>query len=180
MARILSTILLVTSLLSASTIFAQGSRERLSLPDVPVVDANGDKEGFVSRLSVRGTVILAFTFTECTTLCPLTNAILADVDARIGQTGAAVFIVTLSLDPVDDSPEKLAKAAAEIGASGRWLWLTAAPMDTILLLDSLRFPAGPIEDHDTIFLIGDMATGEFIRVVGLPEPESLLDIALAF
>jgi protein SCO1 len=154
--------------------------EQLTLPDAPVTDAAYQTEGFVSRLNAAGTVIVNFSFIECTTLCPITNAILAEVDDRIVAEGLPLTIVTLSIDPVNDTPERLAEAAQAVGASERWLWLTAAPMDTFLLLDSLGLPPGPIEDHNPMLLIGNVGTGEFHRIVGLPEPDGLVDLAMRF
>ncbi|TAG29886.1 MAG: hypothetical protein EAZ40_02070 [Rhodobacterales bacterium] len=154
--------------------------EQLSLPDAPVTDAFYQTEGFVSRLQGAGTVIVSFSFIECTTLCPITNVILAEVDDRIVAEGLPLTIVTLTIDPVNDTPEKLAEAAQAVGASDRWLWLTAAPMDTFLLLDSLGLPPGPIEDHNPMLLIGNVGSGEFQRLVGLPEPDGLIDLAMGF
>jgi protein SCO1/2 len=154
--------------------------ERLTLPDAPVTDASYQTEGFVSRLHAAGTVIVSFSFIECTTLCPITNVILAEVDDRIVAEGLPLTIVTLTIDPVNDTPEKLAEAALAVGASDHWVWLTAAPMDTFLLLDSLGLPPGPIEDHNPMLLIGNVGTGEFHRIVGLPEPDGLIDLAMGF
>jgi protein SCO1 len=154
--------------------------EQLILPDAPVTDASYRVDGFVSRLHAAGTVIVSFSFVECTTLCPITNAILAEVDDRIVAEGLALTIVTLTIDPVNDTPAKLAKAAGEVGASDRWIWLTAAPVDTFLLLDSFGFPPGPIEDHNPMMLIGNVGTGEFQRIVGLPDPDGLIDLATGF
>ncbi len=154
--------------------------ERLALPDAPMTDSSYRVEGFVSRLHGAGTVIVSFSFVECTTLCPITNAILAEVDDRIVAERLPLTIVTLTIDPVNDTPAKLAEAAQAVGASDRWLWLTAAPFDTFLLLDSFGLPAGPIEDHNPMLLIGNVGTGEFQRIVGLPEPDGLIDLATGF
>lgn len=155
-----------------------GPVERLRLPDVPVTDAQHRTEGFVSRFRASGTVIVSFAFTECTTFCPLTNTILTVVDERIVADRLPITLVTVSIDPVNDTPDKLAAAAADYGASPAWIWLTAAPMETFVLLDSLGLPPGPISDHDPMLLIGDVRTGMFRRIVGLPEPERLIDLAL--
>ncbi|RJL19441.1 hypothetical protein C9E82_20050 [Paracoccus siganidrum] len=145
-----------------------------------VTDARYHTEGFVSRFQRKGTVIVSFAFTEWTTLCPLTNAILTQVDDRILTEDLPITLVTVSIDPVSDTPEKLAATAADYGASEDWVWLTAAPMETFLLLDSLGLPPGPIESHDPMLLIGAVRTGAFQRIIGLPEPERLIELALGF
>jgi protein SCO1 len=173
-------LLLILVTLPSFALAEGATTEQLTLPDAPVTDASYQTEGFVSRLHAAGTVIVSFSFVECTTFCPITNAILAEVDDRIVAEGLPLTIVTLTIDPVDDTPEKLAQAARDVGASDRWLWLTAAPLDTFLLLDSLGLPPGPIEDHNPMLLIGNVGSGEFQRIVGLPEPDGLIDLAMRF
>jgi protein SCO1 len=166
--------------LCCATVAAGQVTEQLSLPDAPVFDAQATRAGFVTRLAGQGTVIISFSFLDCATVCPISNTILADVDDRIDAGNLPLTIVTLSIDPVNDTPGRLAEAALAMGAGPRWLWLTATPQDTWLLLDSLGLPPGPIEDHDPMFLIGNAATGEFLRVVGVPEPDQLIDLAMGF
>ena len=173
-------VLLVLATLPTLALADRAKTEQLALPDAPVTDASYRVDGFVSRLHSAGTVIVSFSFIECTTLCPLTNAVLAEVDDRIDAEGLPLTIVTLTIDPVNDTPAKLAEAAEAVGASERWLWLTATPGDTFLLLDSFGLPPGPIEDHNPMLLIGNVGTGEFQRIVGLPEPGGLIDLATAF
>lgn len=174
------TLLLVLATLPTMAWAERAATEQLVLPDAPVTDASYRIDGFVSRLHSAGTVIVSFSFIECTALCPMTNAILAEVDDRIVAEGLPLTIVTLTIDPVNDTPAKLAEAAGAVGASDRWIWLTAAPVDTFLLLDSFGLPPGPIEDHNPMLLIGNVGTGEFQRIVGLPEPDGLIDLATGF
>jgi protein SCO1 len=173
-------LLLVLATLPTMACAERATVEQLVLPDAPVTDASYRVDGFVSRLHGAGTVIVSFSFVECTTLCPLTNAVLAEVDDRIDAEGLPLTIVTLTIDPVNDTPAKLAEAAESVGASERWIWLTATPGDTFLLLDSFGFPPGRIEDHNPMMLIGNVGTGEFQRIVGLPEPDGLIDLATGF
>jgi protein SCO1 len=163
----------------ATQAFGQAT-EHLTLPDAPVFDASATGTGFVTRLSGQGTVIISFSFLDCTTICPISNTIPAKVDDRIDEGALPLTIVTLSIDPVNDTPSRLAEAATAMGAGPRWLWLTASPQDTWLLRDSLGLPPGPIEDHDQMFLVGNAATGDFLRVIGLPEPDQLIDLAMGF
>lgn len=152
--------------------------EQLVLPDIPVTDKEGATAGFVSRLAQAGPVLIGFSYTGCVSLCPITHAILADVDQGMrGSKAPPLTIVTLSIDPANDTPERLAATARELDASPRWQWLVASPADTPALLSALGVASGPIESHDPVFLLGDMASGEFRRIVGLPDPRELLRLA---
>ncbi len=164
---------------------AAGAREfaleSLSVPDVSVVDHRGARGGIRSRLAGRGTLLISFTYTGCETLCPITNAILAQVDARLRDVDhRPLHIVTLSLDPERDTPEALSGMAGSLGASEGWTWLTATPADNRRLLESLGADVVTLESHDPMFLIGNLTDGRFVRVVGMPEPARLIAIARSF
>ena len=106
------------------------------------------------------------------------SLLLLGVDDDLSDTGLPdVKIATLTIDPVNDTPQKLKATRDSLKASERWLWLTAGVRGTRPLLDALRFPPGAIEDHDPVFLVGRACSGKFKRVVGLANPEDLVQLA---
>jgi protein SCO1/2 len=162
---------------SRATVSSMGA-EKLMLPDLRVTSATGESGGFRSLLPERAPIILSFTYTGCESLCDITNAILLQVDVELIEAGQAdARIVTLSIDPENDTPEHLDAARRELGSSDRWLWLTGGVRGTRPLLDALRFPAGAIEQHDPIFLVGRRCSGQFTRVIGLVDPGRIVALA---
>lgn len=152
--------------------------EHLAPPDIPVTDADGHSEGFVTRLQPRGPVIISFFYTGCLSLCDVTNGILYGVDRTIAEDGSApITLVSLSIDPFNDSPAALRKSAANFTPSDDWLWLTAGLRGTEPLMDGLGVAFDSIMTHDPMFLVGDFCSSEFVRVVGLPDPENLIALA---
>lgn len=158
---------------------ATSGQEALVLPDYPVEGAQGLRGTLRSLLPAEAPVILSFTYTGCQSLCDITNAVLLGVDDLLRDGDDGTRIVTLSIDPAHDTPDQLESSRKELGTSDRWLWLTAGVRGTAPLLDALRFPPGRVEDHDPVFLIGRVCTGSFIRIVGLPAPEDLINYANA-
>lgn len=152
--------------------------ETLVLPDVPVTDATGLTRGFTTRYLGAGPLLIGFTYTTCGSICPIGHAILAEVDrALAGPAAPPLRIVTVSIDPGNDTPERLAAAAREFEASARWDWVVADQGGASALLDAFGVPPGPPEFHDPLFLLGDLADGRFRRIVGLPDPDEILDLA---
>ena len=149
--------------------------EYLKIPNVPVTDTNHETRGFISRFSGSGTLILSFTYTHCETLCPVTNAILAGVDESLEDD--PITIVSISIDPQSDTPTALKESAEALGASDHWVWVTANPSDNRMLLDSLGVDVVTLNEHDPTFLIGDICTGTFTRIIGVPRPDMLLELA---
>jgi protein SCO1/2 len=160
-------------------LIATSGEEALILPNYPVEGAQGLRGTLRSLLPAEAPVILSFTYTGCESLCDITNAVLLGVDDLLREGDDGTRIVTLSIDPVHDTPNQLESSREELGTSDRWLWLTAGVRGTAPLLDALRFPPGRIEDHDPVFLIGRVCSGRFIRIVGLPAPEDLISYARA-
>lgn len=156
------------------------SHETLTPPDIPVTDAEGHTEGFVSLLKERQPLILTFMYTQCESICAVTNAILYSIDQSLAMDdGDPITLVSLSIDPANDTPQALKQSAEDFKASDDWLWLTAGPRGTSPLLDSLGATFDSIEDHDPMFLIGDLCSSTFTRVIGIPEPEALIAMARA-
>lgn len=155
-----------------------GGEERLVIPDMPVTSDRGHKAGLRTLLPPDAPVIMGFTYTNCDSICDVTNAILLDVDQRLaGSASSRTRIVTISIDPANDSPDRLAAARAELEASDRWLMLTAGQSGTRPLLQALRVPTGRIEAHEMMFLVGRPCSGRMTRILSFADPEMLLRLA---
>jgi len=61
-----------------------------------------------------------------------------------------IRIFTLTLNPVEDTVERLAVRAKERGASGRWRFLTGEAGDVYRLLDRLGVRVGGLDEHPSI------------------------------
>lgn len=93
------------------------------LPGFELVDHQGRAVG---RDELLGTPWVAdLVFTRCALACPRMTAAMARLDRRLPARG--VRLVSVSVDPVHDTPEILAAYAARHGASERWRFLTGEP-----------------------------------------------------
>lgn len=152
--------------------------ETLRIPDVPVIDTHYRTTGFVSRFADAGTVVISLTYTGCETLCPISNVILQQLDRALADSNVPhIQIVTLSIDPDKDTPETLQASAERLESSERWTWLTATAEHSRMLFSSLDVDVNELEEHDPMFLVGNVSTGRFIRVVGMPDPDQLFAIS---
>lgn len=88
-----------------------GTQQNVPLPaniaSMPLVDENGNT---VTLASFKGkTVVLTDFLTTCQEICPITTAVLAQVDSAIQKAGLSdkVQIVDISVDPGRDDPARL-------------------------------------------------------------------------
>src|SRR6185295_19364343 len=122
--------LLLLALLVASP-DAQASRWGQDyVPNVPVVTHDGKVLNFYDDLIKDKIFVVSFLFTSCRDVCPIAAARLAQLQERLGdRMGKEIFFYSISIDPENDTPDKLKKYAEAFGAGPGWLFLTGIPED---------------------------------------------------
>jgi protein SCO1/2 len=97
----------------------------LSMPLPAFVLTNERGEPYGSA-DLKGRVWVAdFVFTSCPTACPKLTATMAKIQHRGRNLGDAFHLVTFTVDPDNDTPERLAAYALRYHASpARWSFLT--------------------------------------------------------
>ena len=84
---------------------------KVSVPEITVLDQDGRKLNFFRDLVKGKTVAINFIFTTCTTICPPMGATFAKVQTLLGErAGKDVQMISISVDPVTDTPERLKPA----------------------------------------------------------------------
>ena len=115
----------------ACVLLAACSRGRAEMmPSFTLVDQAG---ATVKSESLRGRVlVVSFVFTTCVEACPLVTAQLARVQARARteKLDERVRFVSITLDPVTDTPDVLRRYASAYGIDlTTWHFLTGAAAD---------------------------------------------------
>jgi protein SCO1 len=157
---------------------AAGSAKEVSVrvPDVEVVDETGRRLHFYTDL-VRGrTVAINFIFTTCTTICPPMGATFAKVQSLAAdRADKDLRLISISVDPVTDTPERLKAWGAKFKARPGWTFVTGSLPQINELLKALGGFSGRREDHSPVVLIGNDATDTWTRANGLASPARLLE-----
>jgi protein SCO1/2 len=149
----------------------------MSIPDVELLDQDGRRVRFYSDL-VRGKVVAVnFIFTTCTTICPPLGATFARVQKELGErAGRDVHLISISVDPVTDTPERLKAWGEKFKAGPGWTFVTGAKPQIDELLRALAASAARREDHTPTVLVGNDAAGQWTRAYGLTAPGKLVRI----
>jgi cytochrome oxidase Cu insertion factor (SCO1/SenC/PrrC family) len=148
-----------------------------SIPDVELLNQDGEKVRFYSDLVKGKTVAVNFIFTTCTTICPPLGATFARVQKDLGErTGRDVHFISVSVDPATDTPERLKAWGAKFKAGPGWTFVTGQKPQVDELLRALAASASRREDHTPMVLIGNDATGQWTRTYGLAKPSQLVKI----
>ena len=149
---------------------------RVDLLDRTLLDQDGRQVKFVSDIIADKIVVMDFIYTSCTTVCPVLSALLGQVQGRLGdQLGKDVVLVSVSVDPTRDTPQRLKAYAARYQAQPGWIWLTGHKRTMDEVLDGLGAYSPNFEDHPSMVLVGDGSTGEWSRFFGFPSPDRIMD-----
>jgi protein SCO1/2 len=149
----------------------------IDLRDQWLVDQNGRELKFVSDVVGDNIVVMDFVYTTCTTICPVLSALFTQVQSQLGDAvGDEVTLVSMSVDPVRDTPQRLKAYSAKHRAGEGWLWLTGEKGDVEDVLIGLGAYTPSFEDHPSMVLIGDGRTGEWKRLFGFPKPDRIVQI----
>lgn len=149
----------------------------LSIPDVEVTTQDGETVEFYSDLVEDRVVAMNFIFTTCTTVCPPMGAIFGQLEKKLGdRVGRDVHLISISVDPTTDTPERLTEWSAKFGRTPGWTLVTGDKTTVDSLLKSLQVFTPDFEDHAPIVLLGNDARSEWTRAYGLAPPDKLADL----
>lgn len=82
-------------------------------------------EPFGSEALEGEVYVVSFFFTSCPSICPPLMASMKELQEKYAMGGVDVRLVSITVDPHNDTPEVLAKYGEELGADPeRWTFLT--------------------------------------------------------
>lgn len=168
-----------TSAKSTGAANTAGSAGRIVIPDVEVLDQNGNALHFYSDLIKGKTVAINFIFTNCTTICPPLAATFARVQKDLGdKAGRDVHFISISVDPLTDTPERLKAWGAKFKAGGAWTLVTGNKEQIDDLLYALGASVSRREDHSPTVIVGNDLKGVWTRTYGLARTDQLVGLIM--
>lgn len=149
----------------------------LKIPDVSVYDQDGKSLKFYSDLVKGKTVAINFIFTTCTTICPPLTATFRRVQMGLeDRVGNDMQLISVSVDPTTDVPERLKAYAEKFKAGPGWTFVTGDKKQIDSLLVALGAGVANKEDHTPMILIGNDSAGYWTRAYGLSPPSRIVEI----
>jgi protein SCO1/2 len=149
----------------------------IDLRDQMLMTQNGEDVMFVSDVIGDNIVVMDFVYTTCTTICPVLSALFSQVQTKLGDdVGDEIWLVSMSVDPIRDTPQRMKAYSAKHRAGEGWLWLTGPKPAVDDVLTGLGAYTTNFEDHPSMVLVGDGRTGEWKRLFGFPNPDRIVQI----
>jgi len=145
------------------------------IPDVKVIDQDGNARHFYTDLVKGKVVVVNFIYTTCTTICPPLGATFGKLQKGLGdRLGKEVFLISISVDPATDTPSRLRAWGAQFGATHGWTLVTGDKGELNRLLRVLGTDVASPENHSAMVLIVNDKAGTWKRVYGLGSTSALM------
>jgi protein SCO1/2 len=142
----------------------QSSPVALSVPDIEVVNQDGQHVRFNSQVVEGRIAIVTGFFTTCSSMCPITQEKLSQVARLLGpRLGKDVVIVSVSVDAENDTPARMKDWAEKFHIGPGWTLLSGNRAEVDKLLKSLGLFVELRQRHQSALMVGSAATG-WVRI----------------
>ena len=141
-----------------------------------LIDQEGRPHRFYADLLRDRKVLINFAFTSCKGACPTMTANLARAQELLRSRKEPVTILTITVDPVNDTPAVLKQYAAKFKAGPGWLFLTGTPDNVALVSRRLGGQVSKPEEHMMTLLVGDTSSGVWLKTLATEQPETIVSL----
>jgi len=150
------------------------SIESYTVPDVVLVNQDGARVRFKGYIETDKPVILDFIYGTCTTICPILSAGYYSLQKRLGPDVQKVRLVSITIDPENDTPKVMKEYLAKYHAKPGWDFLTGSRVDIDRVMRSFDAYIPDKMSHYQLTLIRSPRDGKWTRIKELISGTDLL------
>jgi protein SCO1/2 len=154
-----------------------GSTRTVASYQIPAVSLVRDDNRTVTlpdELNDGRPVVLAFIYTSCTTVCPLTSRTLYELQNKLGSARDSVHLVSISIDPEQDTPKRLREYAERFHAGPEWQHYTGTLAASQAAQRAFGVYRGNKMDHVPATLVRAAPGAQWVRLDGFATADQLL------
>jgi protein SCO1/2 len=150
----------------------QRTTARYRIPDVGLVRADGARVRLRHELDDGEPVILNFVFTSCAAVCPVMSATFAQLQRRLA--GDRAHLVSISIDPEEDTPERLRQYASNLHAGPQWSFYTGTLEASVAAQRAFDAYRGDKMNHVPVTFLRVAPDQPWVRLEGFATAEAIL------
>lgn len=143
------------------------STHSYDIPPLVLVDKDNHRVSLNEVIAADEPVMLNFIFTTCTTICPVLSATFAQVQRELGDEANQVRMVSISIDPEYDTPNRLRDYAERFRAGPQWQFYTGTSDDIVTVQKAFDAYRGTKANHEPLTFLRVPADPQWVRVDGL-------------
>lgn len=139
---------------------------------VALTRADGTRVALGDELAFDGPVVLNFVFTTCSAVCPIASRTFAELQGMLAP-GERVRLMSISLDPLNDTPQVLRAYAAKFHAGPDWFFYTGSVDASAAAQRAFDLYRGDKMNHAPVTLVRPRHSRAWVRLEGFPSAGQL-------
>ncbi len=145
-----------------------------AVPAVNLVRDDGKLVSLADEMDDGRPVVLNFIFTTCTSICPLMSSVFSQFERRLGDDAAKVHLMSISIDPEQDTPARLLEYAHRFHAGREWQHYTGTLDASVAAQRAFDVYRGGKMSHSAVTLIRAAPGKPWLRIEGFVTPDDLV------
>ena len=150
------------------------SETQFVIPDVTLVRDDGKTVNLPAELDDGRPLVVNFIYTSCTTICPMNSQVFEQFQGDLGAERKSVHLVSISIDPEQDTPAHLRKYAAQFHAKRGWDHYTGKLADIIAVQQAFGAYRGDKMSHTPLTLMRPSPGKPWVRFDGFARADDLM------
>lgn len=146
-----------------------------TLPAVTLIRDDGKAVSLVDELNDGRPVVLTFIYTTCTTICPMISQTFEELQGKLDSERDRIHMVSISIDPEEDTPARLRAYAARFDAGPEWQYYTGTVEASIAAQRAFNVYRGDKMNHTAVAFFRAAPGKPWLRIDGLATPAELLN-----
>lgn len=144
------------------------------VPAVDLVRADGRTVALRHELGDGRPVVMNFVFTSCTTICPMSSQLFERFQQALGARASSVHLVSISIDPEQDTPARLRVYAKKYHAARGWDYYTGSTAAVETVERAFNAFNGDKMSHRPLTLMRAAPGRPWVRLDGFATPATLI------
>jgi protein SCO1/2 len=146
----------------------------IMLPPVKLVREDGKTVQLPQEVDDGRPVLVNFIYTTCFGICPISSQTFAQFQSKLGGEAAKVHLVSVSIDPEEDTPPVLREYAHKYHAGSGWNHYTGTVEASIATQKAFEVYKGDKMNHDPVTLMRVAPGKPWLRIDGFATADDLL------
>ncbi len=150
------------------------------IPAVTLLRDDGKRVALPAELDDGRPVALNFIYTSCTTICPLSSQVFAQFQDQLGDKRSRFHLVSISIDPEQDTPSRLREYAQQYGAKPGWDHYTGAFAVIGDVQRAFNAYRGDKMSHTPLTFLREAPGKPWVRIDGFATVDDLLSASASW
>ena len=151
----------------------QRTHVQVPLGQVQLVREDGMSVSLNDLLLMDRPAYVDFIYTTCTALCPIMSATFAALQDKLGAARDRVNLISISIDPEEDTPRRLREFRKKYDAGDEWHFYTGSLEQSIAAQRAFGVFTGDKMQHAPVTLFRAAPDAAWVRFDGFVTPEDL-------